>query len=790
MDLIQSGPRNAKIVIVGEAPGATEAATKVPFSGASGELLNRMLSGASLRRDDCFVTNIAHTRPPKNNFAWFLKGEGKKDLILGMLQLKKDLDEIKPNVVLCLGSQALRVVAGKSGIDKWRGSILESALVPGLKVIGTYHPAYIIRVWDYKAVADFDMLRVAKQAEFPDIRRPERELLLDPPAHIREAVVQEMEKAEWLAIDIECWQDDDGSWTLACVGFSDSPKRSMTIPIRNAGDLEIVRRLCGSPARKIFQNGNNFDIPVLEDNGIETANFQWDTMIGHHTIYPEASSGADEMSMLGGRKRSAALARGLAFQTSIYTEEPFYKDDGKLWKETQDLEMFWRYNALDAAVTREIQEVQSKEIDDFGVRHVMDHAMALTKPLMDATRRGILIDRDKRAELQAKYEAELVNFQMVVDIASGGSLNVKSPKQMSSFLYDTLGLPPQYDKKSGNRTASKDAIAALAGKVAHPALRAVLEIRQRRDLIERYLQAKLDDGNIMRCSWDIAGTRTGRLASRRSTSGSGTNLQTIPAELRQMFIARPGMAFVYADYSQAEARLVAYISRCQGLIELFEDPSRDVHTENASRIFGKPLDQISPEERYLAKRVVHACNYGMGALRLMQVVNEDADITGVRLNKRDAQDLIDRYFMLYPEIKENFWREVDTELKYSRTLTSPFGRKRQFFGRWDDKLLRDAYAYKPQSGVGDLTNMAIVAIYRANIPDTHILLNVHDAILTECPREDAQDVADRMRVLMDIPVPIFNAEVHIPTDCEIGLNWGHKSDDNPDGLDKYVASSS
>jgi DNA polymerase-1 len=209
-----------------------------------------------------------------------------------------------------------------------------------------------------------------------------------------------------------------------------------------------------------------------------------------------------------------------------------------------------------------------------------------------------------------------------------------------------------------------------------------------------------------------------------------------------------------------------------------------VHRENAARIFNKRLEEITPEERYLAKRVIHASNYGMGHKRLVQVVNEDAQTTGVRITDTDAKRLIDAYFMLYPKIREVFWKDVENELRRSRTLTTPFGRKRTFFGRWDEKLLREAYSYIPQSIVGDLCCKGLVRAHN-EVRGGQILLNVHDAILGQCLEESIESVARATAKCLAIPVEIKGRTLTIPTDIEVGKNWAHEDADNPDGLKKW-----
>jgi len=411
--------------------------------------------------------------------------------------------------------------------------------------------------------------------------------------------------------------------------------------------------------------------------------------------------------------------------------------------------------------------------------------MSLIRPLLSMTNTGILIDKVKHAQLMAKYEDEVANVQKFLESQVGGLANAKSPKQMQDLLYNKLGLPVQHKRGTGAVTTDKDAINALAAKHPHPVLMSILEIRERRDLIERYLNTAYDADGRMRCSFDITGTRTGRLSSRASIFGSGTNLQNQPEEIRAMYIPDKGYCFVYRDYSQAEARVVAYLAGAEGLIELFEDPTRDVHKENAHRIFGTPLEAITEEQRYNSKRGVHAFNYGMEDDKFVRVVNQAFRDTGFRMTYELARRIREGYFLLYPEIKSVFWREVEDELRYSRMLVNAFGRKRIFYGRWDEKLLRDAYSFKPQSTIGDLCCKALVRCYHEielGRPElqAQLLLNVHDSLLMQCPIEHAEEVAAHMESCMRIPLMVKGRTFYIPTDCKVGFNWANRSKKNPE----------
>jgi uracil-DNA glycosylase family 4 len=784
-------------MLVGEAPSGTEMSTGRPFTGGAGTLLEHALSRSGISLSACFQTNVLHTPVPGKAFESILTKQNQIHYIAGVLQLKADIESIRPNIIVPLGTGALQAVTGKKGIDKWRGSILESTLVKGVKAVGSYSPGYALKLYEAKAVMEMDFARVKKQSEFPEIIRPQREYYLAPDADTQSRLVTEMVEAEWLAIDIEMYEDAYGEWHLSCVGFSDRPDRALVLPWNSSLNQIHIKTLCESPRpKKIFQNGQ-FDTTRLEAYGINVVGYEWDTMYAHHALFAEAASGEDELSMINakGKKRVSILKKGLAFQTSIYTEEPFYKDDSKIASEIGDIQLFYLYNGRDCCVTREIRDVQERELVEFGSFPAFRTEMEVVPALMYATKRGILIDKDRRQSLKEMYEQEIENLQSFLDTSAGTPINVKSSPQVTKFLYDVLKLPPKYNRKTGNITGDKDAINELAGKFNHPLLLTILKIRERRDYLERYIDIKLGGDGRMRCLFDPSGTRSGRLASRTSLDGTGTNLQTIPSRkaigelIKQMFIADPGKLFIYPDFKQAEAWLVAYLARCESLIELLNDPTRDVHYENASRIFGKPVADITEEERYLAKRVVHASNYGMGPDKLVILVAQDSESTGVRITYQRAKELMDKYFMVYPEIKSVFWRTIEDEVRYTRTLNTPFHQKRAFFGRMDSSgtLLREAYSYIPQATVGHLGLKASTNAYnrvQLGRPElgAEFLLNVHDSILVQCNEVSYQATADAVLDAMRIPITVYGREFTIPTDCKIGRNWGKKSATNPAGM--------
>src|SRR4030042_4314234 len=146
------GPRNTKVVMIGEAPGAEEDYSLRPFIGTAGKFLNRSLARVGIIRESILVTNVFCQRPPRNDISYFYTDKSKKRLSWEgqehVDQLEKLLTSLpsKPNILVALGDRAMYHLTGKEGITKWRGSILECTLVPGLKVMPTFHPSFVLRM--------------------------------------------------------------------------------------------------------------------------------------------------------------------------------------------------------------------------------------------------------------------------------------------------------------------------------------------------------------------------------------------------------------------------------------------------------------------------------------------------------------------------------------------------------------------------------------------------------------------------------------------------------------------
>jgi len=317
----------------------------------------------------------------------------------------------------------------------------------------------------------------------------------------------------------------------------------------------------------------------------------------------------------------------------------------------------------------------------------------------------------------------------------------------------------------------------------------VLSIREKKKIVSTYLEAEIDSDNRYRSSYLISGTETGRLASRSSSFGTGGNLQNVPKGIcREVFIPDKGYMFMAADLSQAEARVVAYLAEDETLMNVFTSGG-DVHTKVAAMLFQKDEKDVTHEERTLGKTIVHASNYSMGPRSF-------AEHTGMSI--RDAKERLNTYHVTFPKIK--LWHlEVARELRRSKTLVTPMGRRRSFFGRWNDALLRDSYAYIPQSTVSDVILKGMVNLASVLPPECKIVFNIHDEIVVQVPinppsiffkksvyfdtgKVDTAAGAERdaawidiikhiMIEYMTIPITIHGRTFTIPVNVKTGMTW-------------------
>jgi DNA polymerase-1 len=743
------------IMLIGEAPGETEEKHGVPFVGQAGMVLDGMLEECGIERKSCYITNLVKERPVANNF----NSVDKESLAKYKAELQEEISIVQPNIIVAMGEHALEAITGLKGITNWRGSVLGRT---GTKVIPTIHPAAILREWKFRPMCVCDLHKAKQESGYPGIRVLQRNIIIHPSfTNVCAFLDGILRQKQTCAFDIETETSQ-----ISCIAFATSPQESMCIPFwfgasgsiySEKDELEIwwkIKEVLENPEiKKIAQNAQ-YDMTILRDKYHINVKGLWlDTMIAFHSIYPE-------------------LPKSLAFLTSIYTDVPYYK----YYRTTNNMDDFFRYNATDAIVTYECAMKIYKEMEE---AHVVDfyyeHMHSLILPLMDICNRGVRIDTAGKKVAIAEVNKCLEGKQQHLNTLVGHELNVNSPKQMKEWLYKELKLKPKYKlrKASGEKTvaADEEALVDLYAETQLEALKVILDIRGARKLLSTYLEVtydKVEGLERARTSYLITGTETGRLSSRETVYGTGTNMQNIPKGIvRRIFIPDEGKVFLNADFSQAEARVVAWLAGEDRLIQIFKDGG-DIHRRNAAKIYRKAEADVTKAEREIAKRIIHASNYGMGPVTF----SKNAGIPVA-----EAKRLLNAYFAEFPRIK--LWHmAIQRDLRNSRTLTTPLGRKRTFFNRWNESLVKEALAFIPQSTVADLLNMGLRRLYaKYNGSAVEILLQIHDAVLLQVPVLDVAVVAEDVRRMLTIPIQINHKELVIPVDISVGQTW--------DSLKKY-----
>ena len=751
------GPKHAKIMLIGEAPGADEEATGIPFIGGAGKILNGLLRDAGISREECYLTNIMQVRPVKNDFGNFYEDAGRKvprDILLeGIERLKGEIVEVNPNVIVAFGNEPLKALTGLQAITKRRGSLYNIQLNDECyKVIPTMHPAAVMRFWEHRPLVLFDLKRVLDESESSkSVITPRTWEKVEDIPKLRAYVKDFLKNADYISFDIETCNNQ-----ISCISFARTTTFAFTVPIfiydksfwtpeEELIVWQLIKQLLESSVKKIAQNAN-FDMFFLwTTTGIKVKNLWLDTMNAFHDLYPE-------------------LPKDLGLLCSIYTDQPYYKDTIK--------SDFYHYNCLDSMVTLECALKIEQELKDFSVHELYhEHTHLILQPLLEMQVRGYRIDMKKKVLAAESTREAIVIKQKQLDEAVGYELNVNSLKQMKSFLYSDLGLPPVTNRKTGKASTDEIALRKLNRAYPNPIFDLVIYIRGQRKLLSTYLEASTDPDGRFRCRYVLFGTETGRLSSKLSWTGTGGNLQNVPKGIaREIFIPDEGKMFMSADLSQAELRVVAYLANEQQFIKVFE-AGGDVHRMVASHMFDKAEDKITHKERELGKRIVHASNYGMGAGKL-------AELSG--MSYHESEEKMNLYHVYFPKIR--IWHmDVEARLKKTRVLTTPMGRKRMFFGRWNKAMLRDAYSYVPQSTVADLTLRGMVNLYKT-FPTFwkggDLVFNIHDEIVIQIPIMGGDLLTAAKLLMMDcmsIPIIIEGKTFTIPVGIKVGRNWNEVS---------------
>ncbi|MEO0808011.1 MAG: DNA polymerase I [Cyanobacteria bacterium J06643_4] len=527
---------------------------------------------------------------------------------------------------------------------------------------------------------------------------------------------------------------------------------------------------------KAFQNAK-YDRLVLRRAGVMLDGVVCDTMLASYVLNPDNSHNLADLAL-----------RYLSLPTESFTDL-VSKKDSKAGKTIGDvsIERVAHYCGSDVHTTYRIVPFLREELaasPDMATLY-KEVELPVEKVLANMEATGIRIDKDYLGEFSKQLESDLAAIEKTAYEAAGEDFNLGSPKQLSELFFEKLGL----DKRKSRKTKtgySTDASTLEKLQGDHPVVDSVVEYRTLSKLKSTYVDAlpALIRPKTQRVHTDFnqAVTVTGRLSS------SNPNLQNIPTrsafsrQIRQAFLPKEGWQLVAADYSQVELRILAHLSEEPILVKAYQE-NDDVHRLTATLLFDKEKEDITSDERRIAKVVNFGVIYGMGATRFAREMG---------VHRLEAKGFIDRFNQRYPNVFE-YLQQMQREAIAQGYVQTIAGRRRYFnfttrslqalkgkdpndidlgslrTNGYDAASLRAAANAPIQGSSADIIKVAMIRLhdllkgYQANM-----LLQVHDELIFEVPPEEWDELKPKIESTMEDAVSLA---VPLKVEAQAGKNW-------------------
>lgn len=724
-----TGLTTSVLAIVGENPGRTEEETGVPFTGASGYMLDKMLKLNGARREDFFLTNATLCRPDRK----LKPKEWTKAIECCKPRLNKEIEGKK---VLALGDKALEAVSAKRGIKKWFGYPIDS------RTIANFHPAFVLRSPQYGRLFANVLGRALKFAEnklkpfkWPELVTDHTDM--DKMVHSLEQLIAD---ALPIAIDIENVGEPMNA-RIRVIGVGNT-KRCVSVLVEDVlldpRILAALRGVLRSSLPKVLHNAEH-DLLGLKYNDYVVNGEIHDTLLMHAICEPQ-------------------LPHGLAFVAEQYFAIPHWKalfkagseedDKGDAFWETVAADRLLAYNAKDVAATALLYDKLKQILTTVhhGAALSEEQHMMARLAAMPMREHGVLVNPEVRAAHRERLVKEMAGvaeqFALLVPKDEEGKPRAElgatgQSRSLNRLFFEHYKLSPLFYTDEGKPKLDEATLTAIT----EGRLGGSLEARKLADVIVAYrtpgklLSTYVDglplhnDGRV-HPQWKTYGTVTGRWSS------SVPNMQNLPEDMRDMFVVPEGWYVVGADYAALELRIAALLASDDDLIADFM-LNRDTHKQTASYCFKLPGEwkpQYAPF-RDASKTIAYGFNY-----------NDSEDVTAVwkaisALFKSknlppptmmQVKGFRKAWFELHPKILQ--WQR-DTilaaqELQYSEAPLS--GRRRYFY---DGKIDRNVVLNNPVQATGaDITNAAMVSLAQEiDWRREHVLAQIHDAIYLAGP---------------------------------------------------------
>ena len=524
--------------------------------------------------------------------------------------------------------------------------------------------------------------------------------------------------------------------------------------------IEVLRPFFESERiEKIGQN-LKYDIKVLAKYGVEVKGKLFDTMIAHYLINPDMRHNMDILS-----------ETYLNYTPISITELIGKKGKNQLSMREVSLEKQTEYAVEDADITLQLKEHFQGELTEANTKKLFDELeIPLVKVLASMELEGINLDKPFLASLSKELDNDIKQLEQKIYTAAGEEFNIASPKQLGVILFEKMKLVDKPKKtKTGQYSTSEDVLRYLAKD--HDIIQNILDFRGLSKLKSTYVDALptqvLEQTGHVHTDYMQTVAATGRLSS------NNPNLQNIPIrtergrQVRKAFIPRnEEYTLLAADYSQIELRVIAALSEEENMINAFSK-GEDIHASTAARVFNVPLNEVTREQRSNAKTVNFGIIYGVSAFGLSNQTS---------LNRSEAKELIDTYYMTYPKLREfvskqiAFAREngyVETVLGRRRYLKDINSRNAVVRGAAE----RNAVNAPIQGSAADIIKIAMINIHNKleeGNYKTKMLLQVHDELVFDVYKPELETMKQLIKLEME---NAYQLAVPLNVDFDIGDNW-------------------
>jgi len=552
---------------------------------------------------------------------------------------------------------------------------------------------------------------------------------------------------------------------LVGIAFSWIPGQGYYLALPEAREeaqqiITLFKPFFEHPSIEKIGHNLKYDLKVLRNYGIEVKAPLFDTLIAHYLINPDMRHNMDVLA-----------------ETYLnYSPQPISELIGKKGK-TQGsmrevpLEEQTQYAVEDADITLQLKQHFEKELKAADTRTLYDKVeLPLVEVLTAMECEGINLDTAFLKELSVGLANDIVQLEKAIFEAAGTTFNLASPKQLGPILFEKLKLVDKPKKtKTGQYSTAEEVLSVLAKE--HTIVSDILDWRSLQKLQNTYVEALPKEINSrtgrVHTVYNQAVAATGRLSS------NNPNLQNIPIrtergqQVRKAFIPRDeNHVLMAADYSQIELRIIAALSKDEGMLSAFNN-NEDIHTATAAKVFHVPLEKVTRQQRSNAKTVNFGIVYGVSAFGLSQQTD---------LNRTEAKELIETYYATYPQLRAYIQDQIDFARDHGY-VTTVLGRRRYLRDINSQNAIvrgaaeRNAVNAPIQGSAADIIKLAMIAIQKRLSKENwkaKMLLQVHDELVFDVPKSEVESLKSMVKTEME---NAFKLEVPLIVDIGIGNNW-------------------